>query len=185
MPDSEIQKAYDMAKKINGILFLDIQIGQSTLAKDLPELQMWLEKPDVHLGIDPEFSMKYGDAPGTVVGTYTAEDVNYVIEFLAKIVREKKLPPKILVVHRFTHPMLTDVENIKPLPEVQVVIDMDGWGSPERKIGTYTRVVAPEPVQFVGIKLFYKNDLKPPSTRMLTKEEILELTPAPIYIQYQ
>jgi len=40
-------------------------------------------------------------------------------------------------------------------------------------------------VQFTGIKLFYKNDLKPPSTGMLTTTQVLNLTPAPIYIQYQ
>ena len=62
-------------------------------------------------------------------------------------------------------------------------MDMDGWGSQDK--GTYNRVIAPEPVQFTGIKLFYKNDIKPPSTGLLTTDEVLGLTPAPIYIQYQ
>jgi len=64
---------------------------------------------------------------------------------------------------------------------VQIVMDMDGWGTKAKKIGTYSRVIYPEPVQFTGIKLFYKNDLKPPSTGMLTTSEVLSLTPAPIY----
>jgi hypothetical protein len=45
--------------------------------------------------------------------------------------------------------------------------------------------VAPEPVQFTGFKLFYKNDLLPPSTGMLTPAQLLKLTPQPMYIQYQ
>jgi hypothetical protein len=68
---------------------------------------------------------------------------------------------------------------------VQVVMDMDGWGFGAKKINTYDAVIYPEPVQFTGFKLFYKNDLKPPSTRMLTPAEILDLTPRPSFIQYQ
>jgi hypothetical protein len=100
-------------------------------------------------------------------------------------VTQYHLPPKILVVHRFTQDMVTNYKKIAPLPEVEIVMDMDGWGSQAKKINTYQRVIAPEPVQFTGIKLFYKNDLKPPSTGMLTTSQVLSLTPAPIYIQYQ
>ena len=141
--------------------------------------------PQVHLAIDPEFSMKYGNRPGTVIGTFDADDINYAIQYLAGIVRDNHLPPKILVVHRFTQAMITNYKKIQPLPEVQIVIDMDGFGSKDLKKGTYTRVIYPEPVQFTGIKLFYKNDIKPPSTGMFTPAEVLKLTPAPIYIQYQ
>jgi hypothetical protein len=62
---------------------------------------------------------------------------------------------------------------------------MDGWGSKDLKRGTYGTVIEPEPVQFAGIKLFYKNDLKPPSTGLLSPAEVLELYPRPIYVQYQ
>jgi hypothetical protein len=63
-------------------------------------------------------------------------------------------------------------------------MDMDGWGSQAKKIGTYTYVVAAEPVQFTGFKLFYKNDTLA-STTMLTPAQVLDLTPAPVFIQYQ
>ncbi len=67
---------------------------------------------------------------------------------------------------------------------MQVVIDMDGWGGQAKKQGTYNNVIATEPVQFTGFKLFYKNDVLE-GTTMLTPPQVLELTPAPIYIQYQ
>lgn len=185
MPDAEIEKAYEMAKDIDGILILDTQIGKSTIEKELPKFKKFLERPEVHLAIDPEFSMKYGDAPGEVIGTFSAEDINYVIDFMAEIVKEKQLPPKVLVVHRFTQDMVTNTSEIKPRPEVQVIMHMDGWGSKDLKRGTYRRVIAPEPVQFTGVKIFYKNDLKPPSTGIFTPPEVLELDPKPIYIQYQ
>ena len=87
--------------------------------------------------------------------------------------------------HRFTRNMVTGYQNITPLPEVQIVMDMDGWGDPAKKLNTYRSFIASEPVQFTGFKLFYKNDLKPPSTRLLTPAEFLKLTPRPSFIQFQ
>jgi hypothetical protein len=148
--------------------------------------EQYLKLPNVHLGIDPEFAMKAsGYAPGKYIGTLDAADVNYAASYLAKLVQENGLPPKLLIVHRFTEDMVTNYKKIKPLPEVQIVMDMDGWGDQHKKIGTYTYVIAAEPVQFTGLKLFYKNDLLPPSTGMLSPEQVLDLTPAPVYIQYQ
>ena len=141
--------------------------------------------PNVHLAIDPEFSMKTGAHPGTVIGTFDANDINFVSNYLANLVRTDNLPPKILIVHRFTEGMVTNYKEIKTMPEVQIVMNMDGWGTQAKKIGTYKNFIYPEPVQFTGFKLFYKNDIKPPSTRMLTQAEVLGLTPAPLFIQYQ
>jgi len=185
MPDDQIDHALDLAQQAHGIVFLDIQVGLSTLQYELPQLEKYLKMPQVHLGIDPEFSMKHNERPGTVIGTFDATDVNYAAQYLAKLVQENHLPPKVLVIHRFTQAMVTNYKKIQPLPEVQIVMDMDGWGEQAKKKNTYKRVIAPEPVQFTGMKLFYKADLKAPSTGLLTTEEVLKLTPAPIYIQYQ
>lgn len=185
MPDDQIDHALELASRINGIVFLDVQVGLSTLQYELPFLEKYLAMPRVHLAIDPEFSMKEGDRPGTVIGTFDAADINYAAEYLAGLVKQYHLPPKVLVVHRFTQDMVTNYKKIRPLPEVQIVIDMDGFGAKAKKYGTYNRVVAPEPVQFTGIKIFYKNDVRPPADGLLTPLEVLNLTPAPIYIQYQ
>ena len=185
MPTKEIDKVLAMAKKSNSIVFLDVQVGLSNLRAELPLLEDYLKLPQVHLGIDPEFSMKTGARPGTVIGALDAMDINYTTNYLAKLVQANNLPPKILVVHRFTQPMVTNYKLIKPLPEVQIVIDMDGWGAPAKKIDSYRGFVASEPVQFTGFKLFYKNDLKQAPNRLMTPTELLALKPQPIYIQYQ
>lgn len=185
MPDDQIEHALDLANRAHGILILDVQVAQSTLRYELPQLEKYLKMPNVHLAIDPEFSMKFGDAPGTVIGTFSAADVNYAATYLASLVNANHLPPKVLIVHRFTQDMMTEYKKIQPLPEVQIVMDMDGFGSKAKKYGTYNRVIAPEPVQFTGIKLFYKNDVRPPADGLLTPAEVFKFTPAPIYIQYQ
>lgn len=185
MPYSEIDKAIALGEQAHGIVFLDIQIGLSNVPNEVNALTKYLALPQVHLGIDPEFAMKNGKKPGTVIGTLDSEDINKAAQILAKIVRDNNLPPKLLIVHRFTENMVTNYQNIKPLPEVQIIMVMDGWGPPDLKKGTYNTIIYPEPVQFTGFKLFYKNDLRSPSTRMLTPQEILHLTPSPSYIQYQ
>ncbi len=185
MPDSQIDKALAIADKIHGIVFIDFQVSLSSLQKELPMYEEYLKKPNVHLGIDPEFSMKTRVAPGREIGSFDAADINYAIDFLAKLVKDNDLPPKILVVHRFTLDMVTNYKRIKTVPEVQFVMDMDGWGSTAKKNGTYQRVIVPEPVQFTGFKLFYKNDLFAPSTGIFTPAELLKMTPQPMYIQYQ
>jgi hypothetical protein len=186
MPDEHIERAFSMAEEIDGIVFLDLQVGLSTIERELPQFREYMTRPNAHLGIDPEFAMApSGARPGTVIGTYDAADINFVINWLSEIVREHQLPPKVLVVHRFTQNMVTNYQDIQPTPEVQVVMHMDGWGSKQLKRNTHARVIEPEPVQFAGLKIFYKNDLKPPSTGIFTPEEAINMHPEPIYIQYQ
>lgn len=185
MPFKQIDTVLSMAKKAHAIVFLDVQVALSNIHAELPLLEKYLMLPQVHFGMDPEFSMKDGTHPGKKIGTYDAADVNYVSGYLANLVRKYHLPPKILVVHRFTKKMVTNYKQIKLRPEVQLVMNMDGWGEPDLKEGTYRYFIRDEPVQFTGFKLFYKNDLKKPPHHMLTPQEVLKKRPYPIYIQYQ
>lgn len=185
MPFSEIDKVIEMAKKANAIVFLDVQVGFSNLQTEIPLLEKYLKMPQVHLGIDPEFSMKTGIRPGKVVGTVDANDINFAIDYLAKIVKDNNLTPKIFIIHRYTQKMVTNYKDIKIVPEVQFVMDMDGWGDKDKKVTTYREFIYKEPVQFTGFKLFYKNDLLEKGTTLMTPNDLLKLNPRPIYIQYQ
>lgn len=185
MPFHQIDTIIRWAKEIKGLTFIDVQVGHSNVKTEVEKFKDYFKRPDFHLGIDPEFSMKGGEKPGTVIGSFTAADINDAIDILAAAVKENNLPPKILVVHRFTHDMVADYKNIKLVPEVQVVIDMDGWGGKELKAGTWQRYIYNEPVQFTGFKLFYKNDLKRGKGGMYSPAELIKFVPKPIYIQYQ
>lgn len=185
MPAIQIDSAMAIAKMGNAIVFLDIQVALSNLQNEVPLLEKYLKMPNVHLGIDPEFSMKEGHKPGKKIGTMNESDINYCSEYLAKLVKENNLSPKILIVHRFTQGMVKNYKNILLHPEVQIVMNMDGWGEPVLKRSTYYRYIYLEPVQFTGFKLFYKNDLRKSPHRMLTPPELMKLKPQPSYIQYQ
>jgi hypothetical protein len=184
MPFKQIDTIIKWAKSINALVFLDIQVGHSNVKDEVASLAPYLKLRNVHLGIDPEFSLKNGEIPGTKIGTFNSDDINDAIAIMANLVRKNNLPPKVLVVHRFTQGMVTDYKNIKIVPEVQVVMDMDGFGDKILKKSSYLRYIYREPVQFTGVKLFYKNDNKN-DAQMYTPGELLEFTPKPIYIQYQ
>lgn len=185
MPYNQIDTIVNWAREINALVFVDLQVGHSTVKDEVPLLEKYLQMPNVNLGIDPEFSLKNGEVPGTKIGTFNSDDINHAVDFLADVVRKNNLPPKILIVHRFTQGMVKGYENIKKLPEVQVVMDMDGWGNKIFKRSTYLRYIYKEPVEFTGFKLFYHNDTKTGADQLYTPQELLKFTPKPIYIQYQ
>ena len=184
-PDELVNEVYGWAKEVNGILFIDIQTGHSNIRDILPRFEWILKNPDVHLGMDPEFNLiKSGKIPCKKIGTYDAADVNYAAGFLRDLVKKYNLPPKVLIVHRFTRDMVTNARRIQPSPEVQVVMNMDGWGAPWLKRDSYRDYIISEPVQYTGFKLFYHNDTKK-GDALMTPQDLLRLNPRPVYIQYQ
>jgi hypothetical protein len=184
MRDSLVEKVARWADSRKALLFLDVQVGTGTVQEELPRLIPFLERPNVHLGIDPEFSMKDGTKPGRKIGTMSASDVNFAVNLLAKVVQEKNLPPKILIVHRFTRNMVTGSKDIRLNPNVQIVMNMDGWGAPWLKRDSYRDYIVREPVQYTGFKLFYHNDTKK-GDPLMQPADVLKLRPQPLYIQYQ
>lgn len=180
MPDTLIARVSKLAEENDHLFFLDVQVGKSTVAAELEPLVQYLRQPHTHLALDPEFSMKGPEPPGKVIGTMDAADINVAIDLLAKLVDEHKLPPKVLVIHRFTRRMVTNEAKIRRDPRVQVVIDMDGFGPPRLKLASYKAYAQDRPVQYFGIKLFYKND-KP----IFSARDVMRLNPIPQYIQYQ
>jgi hypothetical protein len=184
MRDAAVDSIHQMAKSINGILFIDVQVGQDDIRNIMPRFENVLKNPDVHFAVDPEFYMRGGIVPGRRIGTMYAADINYVTDQLARIVRENNLPPKVLVIHRFTRNMVPDAQNIKLRPEVEFVMDMDGWGAPWLKFDSYHDYIVRHPVEFTGFKLFYHNDTKK-GDPLLQPRDVLAMWPQPLYIQYQ
>lgn len=188
MPFSQIDTILKWAKEIDALVFIDVQLGLSDLQTEIPLFEKYLSMPNVHLAVDPEFAMngKGGKKPGTVIGTMDASDINWVGDYLVKLVKKNNIPPKIFMIHRFTQGMVPNAERIKLHPELQVVMDMDGWGPPDLKKGSYRSWIYEKPVQFTGFKLFYVNDTEKSGRKeMMSRQEILSLKPRPMYIQYQ
>lgn len=162
------------------LLFLDVQIGRRTVQAEIEGLRPWLEKPFVHLALDPEFAMREGEIPGEHIGQIDASDIALTQQYLVDLTTELGLPPKVLIVHQFHYTMIENKGQVEPMAGVQLVIDADGWGTPAEKRATYDVVIGQQPVEFHGTKLFYRQDVP-----LMTPEEILDLEPSPDLIIYQ
>lgn len=160
-------------------LILDIQPGHSTVAAEVRALLPFLKEPDVDLALDPEFSMAECEVPGRQIGQMSAADVNTALDLLEREITSRNLPPKILIVHQFRLDMLPDKARIRTSALVDVVLDMDGFGSQSLKLASY-RTVMRQPLAFPGIKLFYKQD-----TNLYSPAQVLALSPRPAVVIYQ
>lgn len=156
----EVLDAYvEVAREHGLLLFLDVQIGWADPLAEVQRLAGALAEPFVHLALDPEWATRsLGVAPGERIGTLGAADVNAVQQYLAELVRRYDLPPKALVLHQFRPEMLTDTESYLDFPEVELIIDMDGFGSPYAKLSNYEAFSLAEYSERPAIKLFYEQD---------------------------
>jgi hypothetical protein len=161
------------------LLFLDVQMGFKTPKEDYEGLDRWLDKPHVHLGIDPEFRMYEGELPGQHIGQVTGAEVTEAQNWLVELAKKHNLPPKVLIVHQFHYTMIEEKDQIAPVDGVDLVIVMDGFGPPEMKADTYEVVITEEPIEFNGIKIFYDQDIP-----LMTAEEVIAFDPSPDLIVY-
>jgi len=161
-------------------LILDVQTGRSTVLSELTYLAPYLQQPDVYLALDPEFSMGADGIPGRRIGQMRAHEVNDAIAVLEQLQDRYNLPPKVLIVHQFTTGMLPDKEKIWESSVVDVVLAVDGFGSPALKRNTYGAVLRQHALAFSGFKLFYIQD-----TDLLKPAQVLALTPSPAVVIYQ
>ncbi len=127
--DATIARHLRAARAAKGLLVLDIQPGQADFLDEVKALQRWLVEPDVSLALDPEWSVPAGVQPGSVIGSTDAATVNEVTDYLARIVRARNLPQKMLIVHQFTEDMVSDRNLTRGRPEVALISNMDGFGT--------------------------------------------------------
>jgi hypothetical protein len=166
--------------RANGFrLILDIQPGRSTGGAEIDALETFLAEPDVDVALDPEYGMAECEVPGRQIGGLRAADVNAALDRLEAIIMARHLPPKILIVHQFRLDMLPDKPRIRRSTMVDLVLDMDGFGSQSLKLSSY-RAVMRQPLQYAGIKLFYRQD-----SRLFTPAQVMSLTPTPSVVVYQ
>ena len=179
-PSALLDEYTQFAEANDILLFLDVQIGRRTVQAEIEGLRPWLEKPFVHLALDPEFAMREGEIPGVHIGQIDGSDITLTQQFLVDLTTELNLPPKVLIVHQFQYSMIENKDQVEPMAGVQLVIDADGWGTPEDKRATYDAVISQQPIEFHGMKLFYQQDVP-----LMTPEEVLDLEPSPDLIIYQ
>ena len=181
IPDDLLATYVELARQRGLLLFLDVQVGWADPLNEVQRLEHALAEPFVHLALDPEFATAAQRArPGTAIGSLGAADVNAVQRYLAGLVADRALPPKILVLHQFLDRMLTDTDRYEASDAVDVIIDMDGYGPAHVKLTKYEWYALAPYAERAAIKLFYDWDAP-----LLTPERVQALERPPDLVIYQ
>ncbi|HLG98471.1 MAG TPA: hypothetical protein VKX49_19290 [Bryobacteraceae bacterium] len=176
---------------------LDTQLGRSDPVAQIQHMigKGYLDYENVHVAVDPEFHVYPGGSlPGSPIGVVTAGQINDAQALLDALVARKNLrTKKILIVHQFGDATVRDgvpvmirgKAALRTFPNVELVVDMDGLGTPLMKVHKYNRITSSAAyplIQFRGIKVFYRSPLehhghfdKPP----LTIPQVFGLQPVP------
>ena len=178
----KIRPWIEQADKAGVYVILDLQPGRTdflTQAKRYAEL---LKHPHVGLALDPEWRLKPGQVHLRQIGSVDSSEINRVIDWLADLTAEYRLPQKLLVLHQFSLTMITNRSGIDTSrDELALLIHMDGQGEPSQKDGTWRIVTNTVPDEiWMGWKNFYKKD-----TRLMSARETLDREPVPVMISYQ
>lgn len=184
MADTVIDAWLAEARKRKALLLLNIQPGRAKFIDEAKAYEKWLVEPDVGLALDPEWAIGPGQYPGRVFGSVTGAQVDEVAAYLSGIVTKHDLPEKAMIVHVLRTSILTEPEGMRHRTGVALVKSVDGIGGRESKTGTYARVMAGTPPWFrPGFKVFYSEDAK--VGPLMTKKQVLALTPQPDYVLYE
>ncbi len=160
----------------------DLQPGRSRFPDQARQYEaLWLVR-HASIALDPEWRVGPNQRPGGGrIGSVDGAEVNETIDYLDDLIRRHRLPPKLCIVHQFADSMITSKQLIRGTENVQVLLQMDGFGSLTLKRGSWGRMVDDLPAgAFTGWKNFYDEDRPTP-----TPSQTMANDPQPRYVSYQ
>jgi hypothetical protein len=178
VPDRLVRRYLREVRRFNGRLLLDIGLGRSTYMNEFEHWRNFLLEPDVGIAIDPEWDVGPHGEPGETVGSSNARQVNRLSHRMQHLIREHRLPSKLLVVHQFRPSSVKRQDDIKRRPKVDITLNFDGIGAPPPKRRGYRRLA--ERRLFNGFSLFYQLD-----SNLMSPRQVLRLRPRVDYVMYQ
>jgi hypothetical protein len=163
-------------------VILDLQPGRASLLAQARRYQSLLELPGVGLALDPEWKLAPGQLPLHQIGSVNISEVNSVIQWLAGLTAQYRLPQKLLVLHQFKLSMIRDERRLDTrYDDLAILIHMDGQGTPAAKQQTWQTVSRAAPAGvFFGWKNFYVKDHP-----MMSPRQTMARTPRLSMVSYQ
>ncbi|GAA2019370.1 hypothetical protein GCM10009756_05220 [Pseudokineococcus marinus] len=181
--DPEVVRPWIEAAADAGVyVVLDLQPGRTDFLTQAQRYEDLLTYPGVGLALDPEWRLEPDQRHLRQVGQVGVDEVNAVGDWLAELVREEDLPPKVFLLHQFQTRMIVDRERLDMShDELVPLVHADGHGTPGQKLDTYRALQtdAPEGMRW-GWKNFYDED-----TPTMTPAETMAVEPMPDFVSYQ
>lgn len=177
MPWIEAAEANDI------YVVLDLQPGRTDFLTQAKRYEELLRRPYVGLALDPEWRLKPNQRHLRQIGQVHVDEVNEVGAWLADLVTEHNLPPKVLTLHQFQTRMILERERLDTSrPEVQYLVHVDGQGAQGAKQATWKVIQRDLPANtYLGWKNFEDEDIP-----MLTpKQTVEQVHPTPHFVSYQ
>jgi hypothetical protein len=163
-------------------VILDLQPGRANFLAQAKAYQSLLRLPNVGLALDPEWRLQPTQLPLRQIGSVSITEVNSVVNWLAQLTAQYRLPQKLLVLHEFKAGEIQDEQRLDTHnDDLAIVMDMDGQGTPAMKQATWQFVTATAPpgVSF-GWKDFFVKDQP-----MLNPSQTVEMAPQSVMISYE
>jgi hypothetical protein len=181
-PVDRLRPWIDAAHEAGAYVVLDLQPGRTDFLTQAKEYEELLVEPHVGLALDPEWRLAPDQRHLEQIGSVDAAEVNEVVEWLADLTAEHRLPQKLLILHQFTLQMIADRADVHTgRDELAVLIHADGFGTPTEKFNTWDALHAnPPPDVWWGWKNFYDEDQP-----TFTPERTVDISPSPVFISYQ
>lgn len=179
---ADLRKTVDAATAAGLYVVLDLQPGRTDFLTQARRYAELLRQPNVGLALDPEWRLKPGQRHLRQIGSVSTAEINETSAWLADLTAQAGLPQKLLLLHQFTLSMIKQESTLDVShPELAVVIQMDGQGSPETKQSTWDAIteVAPAGIRF-GWKNFYSKD-----TPMVSPADTMSKKPTPVLVSYE
>ncbi|WP_298806293.1 hypothetical protein [uncultured Pseudokineococcus sp.] len=181
--DPEVIRPWIEAAADAGVyVVLDLQPGRTDFLTQAQRYEDLLTHPGVGLALDPEWRLEPDQRHLRQVGQVGVDEVNAVGDWLAELVREDDLPPKVFLLHQFQTRMIVDRQRLDMShDELVPLVHADGHGTPGQKLDTYRALQtdAPEGMRW-GWKNFYDED-----TPTMTPAETMAVEPMPDFVSYQ
>ncbi|MFD2415107.1 hypothetical protein [Amycolatopsis pigmentata] len=183
--DSTVQQYLDEARRLQGMLLLNIQPGHAEFLEEVRAYEHWLTQPDIGIALDPEWAVDPGVKPGQAYGHIDGSKLDAISSYLSELVARHSLPTKMLAYHQVAASVVRSEDDLRPHSGVYPVKIVDGIGSRDLKLDTWNVVMRTKPAHVAaGFKLFYDEDTRGGSV-LMRPDEVMALTPAPSYVVYE
>lgn len=193
LSEEKIMRYINAANNEGFAVIIDMQLGNLSPLEAVKPVLPYLKYENVHLAIDPEFEVKNLDvSPGKVIGHISGDEINQVQSAMTEYMKENNITgSRILIVHMFRKSMVKEPETVKDFESIDLIMNLDGHGSPQLKVNIYNGLYSEVAAERVagGFKLFFQEDR--PS--MMSPEQVLGIEKVgntiikepPQYINYQ
>ncbi len=152
--DRTVRQYIELARRRGFVLILDLQIGHSNALAEVQKIAPYLRGAGCSSRSTRSSRWRAAQSPARRSAASTRATSTPCRSTSRRWRATSNLPKKMLIVHQFQAEMITDPGAIERRGDVDLVIDMDGYGPADIKQVKYLHYGAAPYAPYGGIKIF-------------------------------